>query len=131
MKKDIIELYKVNPTGMYIFIAFCKDEKTMLDMMKKDRAIQAFIKRKGCDVDDLEVGDALGMFFHRVKDKMPLGLYINRSKDKLEMRETLVHELNHAIFYLSRWFHFQEEREFMAHMQGMMYVDLCKLFGIN
>lgn len=112
--KTIITRIRIDTHNCDFLFAYCDSFQTVKDYAKKNR--KDFTKseyREIMEQDEYQVG----MVLSDDDTNFPYLLYINNKKRGWFLWDTVTHETNHMVFYLSRHFEFREETENQATLQ--------------
>lgn len=91
---------------------------------KKNKEISDWLKHH---CPDLKVPADSGGMFYNSNDNKPLIIFIGNEKRDWKLFNTLVHETNHVVHYLSKYCGFEDECEFNAYMQEYLFDQIRKI----
>ncbi len=118
--KDKFFLHEIRPLSNYLIVACLKDNKDIYKHLNKktNKHISEWLKKK---TDDVKLPEGSGVYH---KDDKPLVLFIKNTKRDWNFFETLMHEINHVIFYHGKYCGFQDECEFNAYISENLFREL-------
>lgn len=106
----------------HLIILCCKTSKEGDKAIQSSKLINKEIKYllRGFNVAD----DIQGQIYYDPTTKQPLLLFMRDKKRDWLFWETLIHELNHTVFYYAKQACFEDETEFQARLQEMLFREI-------
>lgn len=100
----------------------------LLDNIKKSKETKQFYLENQLDLDpkDFDIVSSDCAFVATNNQDKPLAIIFY--KDHFDSG-VLVHETNHLVYYLSRYYGFSEETEFQAYLQERIFNDINDLIN--
>ncbi len=98
----------------------------LLDNIKKSKETKQFYNENklGLDPKDFDIVNSDCAYVATDNQDKPLAIIFYREHFD---NGVLVHETNHLIYYLSRYYGFSEETEFQAYLQEHIFNDINRL----
>lgn len=124
-KKEIVVLYRLHPTQYNYIFAYVSDDEAFHREARKNKKIMSLLRARGVKLEHITVDSNIGMHFNDNKSK-PLAMIIKHASRK-DILGTLVHELNHLVFFLARYCAFTNEPEFQAYMQMNLFDEFLEI----
>lgn len=124
-QKEIVVLYRLHPTPYNYIFAYTSSDDAFVREASKNKKIVSFLKIRKVLLKDLKIEDNSGMHFNDLNSK-PVAMHIRHCSRK-DLLGTLVHELNHLVFFLSKYCSFTNEPEFQAYMQMNLFDEFLEI----
>lgn len=117
--KNAILPYRIDILGCSILFAYCKTFKE----------VQKYIEKKKLPkIQYLEImqqnENQYGMVLSDDYTNIPYLIYIRGDLKGWELWDTIIHETNHLVYYLAKYYEFRDETEFQARLQEMIVKDI-------
>ncbi len=126
--KTILTTYTVPLINHEIIVGYINTGTglNLLDNIKKLKETKQFYNENklGLDQKDFDIVNSDCAFVATDNQNKPLAIIFYREHFD---NGVLVHETNHLIYYLSRYYGFSEETEFQAYLQEHIFNDINRL----
>ena len=126
--KTILTTYTVPLINHEIIVGYINTGTglNLLDNIKKSKGTNQFYleNKLGLDQKDFDIVNSDCAFVATDNQNKPLAIIFYREHFD---NGVLVHETNHLIYYLSRYYGFSEETEFQAYLQEHIFNDINRL----
>lgn len=106
-----------------LIILCCKTNKEANKLIQGHKEIGKYIKR---DLSNIDIEGVAGKLFYHINTSQPLLLFVKDTKKDWNFYGTLVHELNHAVYYFMKSIGTKDETEFEARLQEMLFKEIRK-----
>jgi Zn-dependent peptidase ImmA (M78 family) len=124
--KEFFGEYRIRPFHADLIIACLNDSKDLYKHLnkKKNKHLSDWLKKF---IDKIPNPNGVGGMIYDPETSKPLILFIQNKKRDWEFYGTLMHEINHVIYHLSRNLGFQDEPEFQAYLAESLFTDIRRL----
>lgn len=126
--KTILTTYTVPLINHEIIVGYINTGTglNLLDNIKKLKETKQFYNENklGLDQKDFDIVNSDCAFVATDNQNKPLAIIFYREHFD---NGVLVHETNHLVYYLSRYYGFSEETEFQAYLQEHIFNDINRL----
>lgn len=127
MRKEVVVLYRLHPTPYNYIFAYVSSDEAFYKEARKNKKILSFLRSRGVKLEHISIDSNVGMHFNDNNSK-PIAMIIKHGNNK-DILGTLVHELNHLVFFLSRYCAFTNEPEFQAYMQMNLFDEFLEIIN--
>jgi len=125
MKKEIFKTITIEPFNADIVFYFSKDFGNITKQLNKDKDTSKWItKHVGTFEHPAEHTNACVI---QCPDDYPLIIWVKDKKQDWTFYESIMHEVNHVVELLSRYYKFERELEFKAYLTTYIFRKIRKL----
>ena len=122
-----IYLQPISILNTNLIILCCKTNREANKLIQSFKEVHKDIKQ---DLKDIDIEETNGKVFYYIGTKQPLLLFMKDTKRDWKFWETLIHELNHIVYYIMLSIECKYETEFQARLQEMLFREIrLKLQG--
>ncbi len=123
--KNIVKSYEIKPFGTKIIFAYVKKIEDIPKIIRSNKELLKIWRSNFIGFEDsIFNGHKTLGFVLRTEDNKPVVIAFKHNHID---NNTLVHETNHLVHYLSLYFSFEKEAEFMAYLHEMLFKDFKQL----
>ncbi len=128
---NITKLYNIEPMDCTVLFSCTESVDDLIRTVQKNKKMRQFLTEREAMKELLEMDeDCDGFVISHEKTEKPAIIFVrNRKRKGWYFYEVLLHETNHLVYFLSKYYGFDQETEYQATLHEGLFRNFRRLLA--